>query len=82
MSSPEHSLQSGQTGRPRASIVERSSRRSLRVDSLPGVLRVRVPRHSAGVSSAWGTAPLTRKNLGALIRIAAGKSAAATSGKV
>jgi diacylglycerol kinase family enzyme len=54
----------------------------LRFDSLPGALRVRVPRNSAGVSPAWGTVPLTRKNLGALIRIAAGKPAAATSGKV
>jgi diacylglycerol kinase family enzyme len=54
----------------------------LRFDSLPGALRVRVPRHSAGVSPAWGTVPLTRKNLGALVRIAAGKQAAATSGKV
>jgi diacylglycerol kinase family enzyme len=49
--------------------------------SLPGALRVRVPRHSSGVSPAWGTVPLTRKNLGALVRIAAGKPAAATSGK-
>lgn len=54
----------------------------LRFDSLPGALRVRVPRHSAGVSPAWGTVPLTRKNLGALVRIAAGKPAAATSGKI
>jgi diacylglycerol kinase family enzyme len=53
----------------------------LRFTSLPGVLRVRVPRHSTGVSPAWGTVPLTRRNLGALVRIAAGKSAAATSGK-
>jgi diacylglycerol kinase family enzyme len=53
----------------------------LRFTSLPGVLRVRVPRHSAGVSPAWGTVPLTRRNLGALVRIAAGKSASATSGK-
>ena len=54
----------------------------LRFDSLPGALRVRVPRNSAGVSPGWGTVPLTRKNLGALLRIAAGKPAAATSGKV
>ena len=54
----------------------------LRFDSLPGALRVRVPRHSAGASPAWGTVPLTRKNLGALIQIAAGKPAAAKSGKV
>jgi diacylglycerol kinase family enzyme len=54
----------------------------LRFDSLPGALRVRVPRHSAGASPAWGTVPLTRKNLGALIQIAAGRPAAAKSGKV
>jgi diacylglycerol kinase family enzyme len=53
----------------------------LRFMSLPGALRVRVPRHSAGVSPAWGSVPLTRRNLGALVRIAAGKPAAATSGK-
>jgi diacylglycerol kinase family enzyme len=53
----------------------------LRFVSLPGALRVRVPRHSAGVSPAWGSVPLTRRNLGALLRIAAGKPAAATSGK-
>jgi len=53
----------------------------LRFDSLPGALRIRVPRHSAGVSPAWGSVPLTRRNLGALVRIAAGRPAAATSGK-
>jgi len=53
----------------------------LRFASLPGALRVRVPRHSTGVSPAWGTVPLTRRNLGALVRIAAGKPASATSGK-
>jgi hypothetical protein len=53
----------------------------LRFVSLPGALRVRVPRHSTGVSPAWGSVPLTRHNLGALLRIAAGKPAAATSGK-
>jgi diacylglycerol kinase family enzyme len=53
----------------------------LRFISLPGALRIRVPRHSAGVSPAWGSVPLTRRNLGALLRIAAGKPAAATSGK-
>jgi diacylglycerol kinase family enzyme len=53
----------------------------LRFASLPGALRVRVPRNSAGVSPAWGSVPLTRRNLGALVRIAAGKPAAATSGK-
>jgi diacylglycerol kinase family enzyme len=53
----------------------------LRFISLPGALRVRVPRHSRGVSPAWGTVPLTRRNLGALVRIAAGKPASAKSGK-
>jgi diacylglycerol kinase family enzyme len=53
----------------------------LRFVSLPGALRVRVPRHSTGVSPGWGTVPLTRRNLGALVRIAAGRPAAATSGK-
>ena len=53
----------------------------LRFASLPGALRVRVPRHSTGVSPAWGAVPLTRRNLGALVRIAAGKPASATSGK-
>jgi diacylglycerol kinase family enzyme len=53
----------------------------LRFVSLPSALRVRVPRHSAGVSPAWGSVPLTRRNLGALFRIAAGRPAAATSGK-
>jgi diacylglycerol kinase family enzyme len=53
----------------------------LRFRSLPGALRVRVPRHSTGVSPAWGSVPLTRRNLGALVRIAAGRPAEATSGK-
>ncbi len=53
----------------------------LRFVSLPGALRVRVPRHSAGVSPAGGSVPLTPRNLGALLRIAAGKPAEATSGK-
>jgi diacylglycerol kinase family enzyme len=53
----------------------------LRFVSLPGALRVRVPRHSAGVSPAWGSVPLTSRNLGALLRIAAGKPAEAMSGK-
>ena len=35
----------------------------LRFVSLPGALRVRVPRHSAGVSPAWGSVPLTRRNV-------------------
>jgi len=53
----------------------------LRFVCLPSALRVRVPRHAPGVSPAWGAVPLTRRNLGALFRIAAGKPAAATSGK-
>jgi diacylglycerol kinase family enzyme len=45
----------------------------LRFVSLPGALRVRVPRHAHGVSPAGAAVPLTRRNLGALMRIAAGK---------
>ena len=45
----------------------------LRFVSLPGVLRVRVPRHARGVSPAAAAVPLTRRNLWALMRIAAGK---------
>jgi diacylglycerol kinase family enzyme len=45
----------------------------LRFVSLPGALRVRVPRHATGVSPAGGQVMLTRRNLGALVRIAAGK---------
>jgi len=53
----------------------------LRFISLPGALRVRVPRNSTGVSPAWGTVPLNRRNLWALVRMAAGKPASAASGK-
>ena len=45
----------------------------LRFVSLPGALRVRVPRHATGVSPAGGAVTLTRRNLWALMRIAAGK---------
>jgi diacylglycerol kinase family enzyme len=45
----------------------------LRFVSLPGALRVRVPRHAHGVSPAAAAVPLTRRNLWALVRIAAGK---------
>ena len=45
----------------------------LRFVSLPGALRVRVPRHAHGVSPAGAAVPLTRRNLWALVRIAAGK---------
>jgi hypothetical protein len=53
----------------------------LRFVCLPGALRDRVPRHSAGASPAWGSVPLTRRNLGALFRIAAGRPATVMSGK-
>ena len=46
----------------------------LRFVSLPGALRVRVPRHAHGVSPAGAAVPLTRRNLWALMRIAAGKA--------
>ena len=45
----------------------------LRFVSLPGALRVRVPRHARGASPAAAAVPLTRRNLSALVRIAAGK---------
>jgi diacylglycerol kinase family enzyme len=45
----------------------------LRFVSLPGALRVRVPRHASGVSPAANAVTLTRRNLWALMRIAAGK---------
>ena len=45
----------------------------LRFVSLPGALRIRVPRHARGASPAAAAVPLTRRNLGALVRIAAGK---------
>ena len=41
--------------------------------SLPGALRVRVPRRAGGVSPAGGAVTLTRRNVWALLRIAAGK---------
>ena len=47
--------------------------------SLPGALRVRVPRHAAGISPAGGAVTLTRRNLWALFRIAAGKPTVAPS---
>jgi hypothetical protein len=46
----------------------------LRFVSLPGALRVRVPRHATGVSPAGGAVMRTHRNLWALVRIAAGKS--------
>ena len=45
----------------------------LRFAALPGALRVRVPRHARGVSPAAAAVPLTRRNLEALLRIAAGR---------
>jgi diacylglycerol kinase family enzyme len=51
----------------------------LRFVSLPGALRVRVPRHASGVSPAGGAVTLTRRNLWALARIAAGKPTVAPS---
>jgi diacylglycerol kinase family enzyme len=51
----------------------------LRFVSLPGALRVRVPRHATGVSPAGGAVTLTRRNLWALGRIAAGKPTVAPS---
>jgi diacylglycerol kinase family enzyme len=46
----------------------------LRFVSLPGALRVRVPRHAHGVSPAGAAVTLTHRNLWALLRIAVGKA--------
>ena len=51
----------------------------LRFVSLPGALRVRLPRHARGVSPAGAAVTLTRRNLWALLRIAAGKPTVAPS---
>jgi diacylglycerol kinase family enzyme len=51
----------------------------LRFVSLPGALRVRLPRHARGVSPAGAAVTLTRRNLWALVRIAAGKPTVAPS---
>ena len=51
----------------------------LRFVSLPGALRVRVPRHAHGVSPAGAAVALTHRNLWALLRIAAGKPTIAPS---
>ena len=45
----------------------------LRFVSLPGALRIRLPRQARGVSPAAAAVPLTRRNLEALLRIAAGR---------
>ena len=47
--------------------------------SLPGALRVRVPRHAAGISPSGAAVTLTRRNVWALVRIAAGKPTEAPS---
>ncbi len=46
----------------------------LRFVSLPGALRIRLPRHAAGVSPAATTGVLTRAGLLTLFRIAAGRT--------
>ena len=45
----------------------------LRFVSPPGALRIRVPRQARGVSPAAAAVPLTRRNVEALLRIAAGR---------
>jgi diacylglycerol kinase family enzyme len=45
----------------------------LRFVSLPGALRVRVPRQARGVSPAAAAVTMTRRDLAGLMRIAAGK---------
>jgi hypothetical protein len=45
----------------------------LRFVSLPGALRVRLPRNAAGVSPAADAISLTRNDLAVLLRVAAGR---------
>jgi hypothetical protein len=49
----------------------------LRFASLPGVLRVRLPRHGRAARQARRNAALTRADLTALARIASGRAAVA-----
>jgi diacylglycerol kinase family enzyme len=46
----------------------------LRFVSLPGALRVRIPRNAPGVSPSGAAVAMTRKDVGALVRIAAGRA--------
>jgi diacylglycerol kinase family enzyme len=46
----------------------------LRFTSLPGALRVRLPRHAPGMSPAEAGFPLTGRNLARLVRVVAGTS--------
>jgi diacylglycerol kinase family enzyme len=52
----------------------------LRFVSLPGALRVRLPRHATGLVRAARRARLTRNDLAALFRIAAGRPAVPVTG--
>jgi hypothetical protein len=45
----------------------------LRFVSLPGALRVRLPRHAHGAQRARRNATLTRRDLTALVRVALGR---------
>jgi diacylglycerol kinase family enzyme len=46
----------------------------LRFDTLPGALRIRMPRHAKGLSPAALAVTLTRRDFKRLVRIAAGRS--------
>ena len=51
----------------------------LRFASLPGALRVRLPRNAQGAKRARRNAALTRRDLAALVRIALGRPAVPAS---
>jgi diacylglycerol kinase family enzyme len=51
----------------------------LRFASLPGALRVRLPRNAQGAKRARRNAALTRRDLAALVRVALGRSAVPAS---
>ena len=46
----------------------------LRFVSLPGALRIRLPRHAVGASPAATAGVLTRAGLATLFRVAAGRT--------
>lgn len=52
----------------------------VRFRSLPGALRVRLPRHAGGLSPAAGAIALTRDDVSALFRVAAGTADGSAAG--
>ena len=42
-------------------------------ESMPGVLRIRLPKHAPGFAPAAASVPLSTSTMGALVRTAAGR---------